>query len=665
MRYTWALLALAACHQNGLQSSAGIRLDPNSLALPPAAVGAQTSDRLTVINLGPRPISVDLSVDAPFSAEPPHLELAGAGSQQVTVRFTPARPGAASGQLRATTQSGVALAALTGSADCLQTDPCLPTHFDGMRCVPSLAPDGTACAGACLVNARCVAGACVGDPSSCDDGEACTLDSCNPSTGCVHTACEKVDTPCRVGSCGPGGCQLDPVPDGTACGIADCVDAPICLQGECTLAPVSEGSACDSPCGAGQCHDQRCQPASALTPLWSVEVPAGFEIVSSISLDASGDLYWLEYRFGPESSKRLASASPDGALRFRVGSPTAILTWTPPVVDDVNGLVLIDDANDTLRAVSQTDGTQAWASPLRAMIADPTVTPDDQLLVLGLLGGAGYAVADVGVYPPSGGSPTGEWLLGVDTSNGAPLWKRLVSPVIFGGAMDKAGNYYVRTPVAGRESIVSVDPQGNTRWAVDDPDAMGIQYVNAAAQGRVYLTHGEVLDAATGALLSLPPLDPVVDAQRFGDLKYFQGAWNVGPSKAWLAAGSYGDLRQIDSATGAIDWRGPSFYEQTALVLTTLDTGLIGNIETAAFQVSLAEVSPRGHEAWQCAVPTTLTSQPRGIALHAGRVYYGWTPYQYEQSYPGVMAFAVPGRELAPGWPVTEGGGPGLGRQER
>ena len=38
----------------------------------------------------------------------------------------------------------------------------------------------------CHVNVRCVAGICLSDPKNCDDGNACTIDSCDPIRGCVH-----------------------------------------------------------------------------------------------------------------------------------------------------------------------------------------------------------------------------------------------------------------------------------------------------------------------------------------------------------------------------------------------------------------------------------------------------------------------------------------------
>src|SRR5215831_4677494 len=72
---------------------------------------------------------------------------------------------------------------------------------------------------------------------SCDDGNACTTDACDPDLlQCVHTPVDCNDNnPCTVDSCDPAsGCQHAPGPDGTAC---------------------NDGSAqtCNDHCQAGSC----------------------------------------------------------------------------------------------------------------------------------------------------------------------------------------------------------------------------------------------------------------------------------------------------------------------------------------------------------------------------------------------------------------------------
>src|SRR5262249_48985172 len=71
--------------------------------------------------------------------------------------------------------------------DCT-TDVCDPRLGCGPH-TPVLA--GTACSNhnACTVSGTCNgSGTCVGGPPvNCDDANACTTDSCDPATGCVHT----------------------------------------------------------------------------------------------------------------------------------------------------------------------------------------------------------------------------------------------------------------------------------------------------------------------------------------------------------------------------------------------------------------------------------------------------------------------------------------------
>jgi hypothetical protein len=81
------------------------------------------------------------------------------------------------------------------------------------------APDGSACdSGPCNLGETCAAGACGGGkPVDCDDGDACTLDTCAPSTGgCEHAPkqCpEPAGDACRDASCaGPKGCGSSPSP---------------------------------------------------------------------------------------------------------------------------------------------------------------------------------------------------------------------------------------------------------------------------------------------------------------------------------------------------------------------------------------------------------------------------------------------------------------------
>lgn len=191
---------------------------------------------------------------------------------------------------------------------------CLPTTG---QCGLVQLSNGALCdGGACFVGGKCIAGACEASPLACDDGNDCTVDSCDDALGCQHVAqqgaaCEDGDlctfgdscdasgacvagppNPCDDGDkctsdvCTPGvGCQSSQgadCDDGDKCTADLCVPAtgcqhnakacfgdidvcliPVCLQatGECGMGPAPAGFGCEDgdacteaeACAAGEC----------------------------------------------------------------------------------------------------------------------------------------------------------------------------------------------------------------------------------------------------------------------------------------------------------------------------------------------------------------------------------------------------------------------------
>jgi hypothetical protein len=92
-------------------------------------------------------------------------------------------------------------------------------------------PDGSPCDDAdfCTTNDVCTGGVCVGSAASCDDGNACTEDACDPATGCSHafneapcdsgTPCSMNDV-CAFGVCTPG--VKATCDDGDNCTVDSC-----------------------------------------------------------------------------------------------------------------------------------------------------------------------------------------------------------------------------------------------------------------------------------------------------------------------------------------------------------------------------------------------------------------------------------------------------------
>lgn len=123
---------------------------------------------------------------------------------------------------------------------------------------------------ACTVGDSCGGGSCVsGTPAPCDDGVACTDDSCDASRGCQHvpndSRCGGAGAHCSAtagcqvtGTCTPANCQPTP---GT-CETAVCsTDLTMCLRGtRCSSGQMCCGSACvpDLCTDGNPCTDDVC-----------------------------------------------------------------------------------------------------------------------------------------------------------------------------------------------------------------------------------------------------------------------------------------------------------------------------------------------------------------------------------------------------------------------
>jgi len=113
--------------------------------------------------------------------------------------------------------------------------------------------DGDVCNG----NEICQSGVCAGgNPLSCDDGDACTADSCDSADGCLHTtvSCDDAN-PCTADSCDAiSGCAHTLIEGCQACqSNAECSDGnacngeEICAEGVCasgTALSCNDGNAC-------------------------------------------------------------------------------------------------------------------------------------------------------------------------------------------------------------------------------------------------------------------------------------------------------------------------------------------------------------------------------------------------------------------------------------
>jgi hypothetical protein len=122
--------------------------------------------------------------------------------------------------------------------------------------------NGNACDGV----ETCVAGVCQpGTAPNCNDGNACTTDSCNAVEGCLHTAvpgcgqCASAadcndNNACTTDSCNAGTCANQPRPNGTACGDANaCNGAETCQAGVCAAGQALDCND-DNGCTTDSCN---------------------------------------------------------------------------------------------------------------------------------------------------------------------------------------------------------------------------------------------------------------------------------------------------------------------------------------------------------------------------------------------------------------------------
>jgi cysteine-rich repeat protein len=120
---------------------------------------------------------------------------------------------------------------------------------------------------ACTQGDKCASGACVsGTGKTCNDGNLCTADSCNTTTGdCVFnggamngSSCDADASLCTAGdSCQSGNCVAGPklaCDDGQLCTSDSCDPVKGC-QHTANNAPCNDGNACSGPdvCSGGVC----------------------------------------------------------------------------------------------------------------------------------------------------------------------------------------------------------------------------------------------------------------------------------------------------------------------------------------------------------------------------------------------------------------------------
>jgi hypothetical protein len=157
-------------------------------------------------------------------------------------------------------------AACTSASQCGDGNPCTADACVGGTCTYTPVANGASCndTNACNGTETCQSGTCrAGTPLACNDGNACTTDTCSPAVGCVFTAntspCADDGNVCTNDVCGGGSCTHPPKANGLACGDGNlCNGTETCQAGSCAAgSPLacSDDDACttDSCSPTGGC----------------------------------------------------------------------------------------------------------------------------------------------------------------------------------------------------------------------------------------------------------------------------------------------------------------------------------------------------------------------------------------------------------------------------
>lgn len=659
------LLGLVGCRAPALVGTGGeVAMAPARVEFPRTLVGDSARATVVFTNQSRARRSVGLELQAPFSG-PSFVELGGGESAAVELLFLPTAVGSFAQRVTVTSEQQTLSLELDGVAIAPVDCPAGPAPCRAMRataegtCIEVNAPESSACSTACVEAGVCELGQCVGQLRRCDDQNACTTDACAEATGCLHAEvpCAAPMNPCEAAVCDPlTGCGAVEVVDGTACGENTCVTAKVCLSGVCREVTAPEGSSCApaSTCqAAGRCEQGRCAqpPPAPLTPAWRYQAPAGVTLTFTGVGDRSGNVYWLE---STGTTTQLVSVARDGVERFRrpvAGAPNPGSTYpveTSPLFlsSDTQLVLLLRDpggANTNqhrIEARSAIDGSLQWARG-RADLATPLgLNPGVPLWMM-----SGGAVST----PPriflnlrinEGGAAWSSWIVALEPSTGAFLWKQ-PSTYLAATIADDEG-IYTYEDLWRHELIAISAATGARRWSLDVTGSAAIPV--GAFGGSVYTLYPSVIrDANTGAanltpaMMSWSPRHTLIADGRViaTDSNSLCPRW----------------LTFFDVSTPAVaplSWESPrvAALNRSACLASPLVTSRQSVLVATREAPTLYELRYDGTTRLSCPLPIA----PAGAAVLArGR----WVT---STTNGGVEAFDVPAQEVASqGW-VTAGG---------
>ncbi|MCO4761732.1 MAG: hypothetical protein KC502_09525, partial [Myxococcales bacterium] len=265
---------------------------------------------------------------------------------------------------------------------CDDKKPCTDDFCDPKKggCVFQPKLLGSPCSdGLCTTGGSCDnSGACVGQKKLCDDKKACTVDSCDPSTGKCNNTALAVGTPCDDGeacttgeACAADGTCTPPV------GQKGCDDGNPCTKDLCNVASKTcshqvqtgacdDGDACTSGenCVGGKCLTGATPKSSVLAGTGTAGYQDGNSKTAKFNLprgvDRASDGTVL---VADRSNHRIRSVSPQGQVSTLAGSgikgyingtgSNARFSYPEDVVRGPGGTTYVaDTANHRIRLIS-------------------------------------------------------------------------------------------------------------------------------------------------------------------------------------------------------------------------------------------------------------------------------------------------------------------------
>jgi slime mold repeat-containing protein len=261
---------------NGSLTPGSFRLDVDKpvLEFGNVFIGASKEGTLSLSTEGSLAVAYMSSFEGDafgFEAGPAIGRIAPNSAVQIHVTFRPGKQGLVRPLLVFTARSGqggktaTAAVQISGTGvlppDCEDGNGCTVDNFNLTTGQCEHQAERLPCEdfNACTTMDTCVDGVCLGQSLDCDDHNVCTDDLCDRAQGCRHILAARCDdgNPCSADTCDPvDGCKHTTQPDGTPCDDGrSCTFADICILGNCIGVNAPEGAPCDDgdPCSK---HDQ-------------------------------------------------------------------------------------------------------------------------------------------------------------------------------------------------------------------------------------------------------------------------------------------------------------------------------------------------------------------------------------------------------------------------